>query len=105
MPVLKDNPSLIDFQNYVEELEEERGFIQQTVLEKCLLLGEEIGELFKAIRKNEHIKIDPKSKIYSIHEELADIVIMVCSIANHLHVNLETAFRNKEELNKSRNWG
>lgn len=104
MPTLKKNPSFVDFQNYVRALEEERGFIQQTVLEKCLLLGEEIGELFKAIRKKENIKIDNNSKIYSIPEELADIVIMTCSLANHLNVDLEAAFRDKEEINKKRIW-
>jgi len=29
----------------------ERGFENETVLEQCLLLGEEVGELFKAVRK------------------------------------------------------
>lgn len=54
MPILKENPTLNDFQIYVTELEKERGFSQEPVLQKCLLLGEEIGELFKAIRKQEN---------------------------------------------------
>ncbi len=104
MPVLKVNPTLLDYQNYVTELEEERGFSDQNVKEKCLLLGEEVGELFKAIRKQEGVKIDPNSKFSSIEEELADIFIYLCAIANRYSIDLETAFRNKEEINHQREW-
>jgi NTP pyrophosphatase (non-canonical NTP hydrolase) len=103
--LLKENPTLIDFQEYVKELELERGFEKQDVLQKCLLLGEEIGELFKAVRKMEAISIDTKnSKISTVEEELADILIYVCSIANRYNINLDNAFRNKEEINKTRIW-
>jgi len=102
---LKNNPTLKDFQEYVKELEKERGFEKQNVIEKSLLLGEEIGELFKAIRKMQAISIDKKkSKITSVEEELADILIYVCTIANRYTIDLETAFREKEEINKTRVW-
>jgi len=104
MTDLRRNPTLKDYQKYVRELEEERGFIKQTVLQKCLMLGEEVGELFKAIRKKKKIKVDHNSKFGSIDEELADIIIFVCSIANRFNINLEQAFRNKEEVNKKRVW-
>ena len=51
MPVLKGEPTLKDFQQYVREIEKERGFTKITVLEDCLLLGEEIGELFAERRE------------------------------------------------------
>lgn len=102
---LKSNPTLRDFQEYVKELETERGFENQNVLQKCLLLGEEIGELFKAIRKMESISIDKKnSKISTVEEELADILIYICSIANRYNIDVEQAFRDKEEKNKERVW-
>ena len=104
MPTLKKNPTLNDFQNYVVELEKERGFDHQSVVEKCLLLGEEIGELFKAVRKKQQIKIDNNSKFTSVGEELADILIYICAIANRFDINLEDAFRKKEEINKNRKW-
>ena len=63
------------FKNTLKELEEERGFTSETVLQKCLMLGEEVGELFKAVRKKEKMKIDSNSKLGSIDEELADIII------------------------------
>ena len=104
MPELKPDPTLRDFQEYVVELEEERGFSRQDVIEKCLMLGEEAGELFKAVRKARNIKIDHNSEITSVSEELADIFIFLCSIANKFDLDLETAFREKEEINKTRTW-
>ena len=101
---LKEKPTLQDIQNYVIDLENERWFIDQTVLQKCLMLWEEIWELFKAIRKNEWIKVDHNSKFTSIEEELADIIIFVCSVANRYDIDLEKAFRDKEEINKKRIW-
>lgn len=95
MPTLKKKPTFKDFQDYVKELEKERGFTKEAVLQKCLMLGEEVGELFKAIRRKEKIKVDHNSKFGSINEELADIIIFVCAIANRFNIDLEEAFRNK----------
>lgn len=103
MPELK-NAHLFEIQQYVKELEIERGFDQQTIIEKCLLLGEEVGELFKAIRKTENIKIDQNSQMHEVGNELADILIYVCAISNRYNIDLETAFREKEEINKKRIW-
>ena len=104
MPKLNSSPVLKDFQEYVKELEKERGFTDDSILQKCLMLGEEIGELFKSIRKSEKIKIDKNSNFGQIDEELADILIFLCSIANRCNVDLEKAFRDKEEKNKLRKW-
>lgn len=104
MPVLKEKPSLQDFQRYVTELEKERGFHEDPTMHKCLLLGEEIGELFKAIRKQENLKLDANSKVGQVSEELADILIYLFSIANRYNIDLEEAFRKKEEINHQRNW-
>lgn len=38
---LKNKPTLRDYQDYVVDLELERGFSDQNAIEKCLLLGEE----------------------------------------------------------------
>ncbi|MBU1615937.1 pyrophosphohydrolase [bacterium] len=102
---LKENPTLKDLQKYVRELEIERGFEKEDVLQKCLLLGEEIGELFKSIRKrNKVTKVDHNSKSGLIDEELADIIILICTIANRFDIDLEQAFREKEKMNKNRAW-
>ncbi len=104
MPELKSNPTLKDFQDYVIELERERGFTKQTVMQRSLLLGEEVGELFKAIRKSEKMQVDQKSIIGSVDEELVDVLIFLFSIANRFGIDLEKAFRKKEEINKTRIW-
>ncbi len=101
---LKENPTFRDYQDYVKELENQRGFDGQNAIEKCLLLGEEMGELFKAIRKAMKLKTDFNSKTGSIAEEIADVVIYLCSIANRFGIDMEQAFREKEEINKKRNW-
>jgi NTP pyrophosphatase (non-canonical NTP hydrolase) len=104
MPRLADHPTLPDYQRYVAELEEERGFADQTVLEKCLLLGEEVGELFKTIREATGMSVDTQTAVSPVADELADVFIMLCSIANRAGVDLDTAFRAKEEKNRERTW-
>ena len=104
MPELKDNATLHDYQTYVAELESERGFATQNLRDKCLLLGEEVGELFKAVRKSEGLAIDTQSEFTEVQDELADIFIYLCAIANRLDINLEDAFLDKEVKNKQRRW-
>jgi NTP pyrophosphatase (non-canonical NTP hydrolase) len=104
MPDLAANPTLKDYQAFVVALEDERGFSDQGPIDKCLLLGEEVGELFKAVRKAEGLVIDQASKIGGVDEELADILVYLCSVANRYGVDLETAFRDKEAVNKLRVW-
>jgi len=104
MPTLTKNPTLTDFQKYVRELEEERGFTKNTVLQTCLQLGEEMGELFKAVRKKEKMKVDATSDTMHLDEEMADVIIFLCSLANRYDIDLEQAFRTKEEHNKTRTW-
>ena len=104
MPTLREKPTLDEFQKYVSELERERGFERQDILKKCLLLGEEVGELFKAVRNQERMSVDASAAISSVEEELADVLIMLCAVANRSDVSLERAFRRKEERNKQRTW-
>jgi NTP pyrophosphatase (non-canonical NTP hydrolase) len=104
MPELTKNPTLKNFQKYVAELEKERGFASQTTIDKCLLLGEEVGELFKAVRKSEGLAVDTNSSFTEIGDELTDIFIYLCAIANRKGIDLEKAFRKKEEKNKQRVW-
>lgn len=102
MPILPPTPSLGDLQRYVDQMEAERGFTDQGVIEKCLLLGEEVGELFKAVRTAEGMKIDVPGG--DIGHELADVMIYLCAIANRCGVDLEDAFRSKEAKNETRTW-
>jgi NTP pyrophosphatase (non-canonical NTP hydrolase) len=39
-----------------------------------------------------------------VADELADVVILLCAVANRYGVDLEAAIRAKEEVNKTRVW-
>ena len=99
---LPTRPTLADFQRFVVELEDVRGFSDQSVIDKCLLMGEEVGELFKAVRTREGLKIDIPGGEGG--QELADVFIFLCSIANRYGLDLEAEIRAKEEKNKMRVW-
>ncbi|MEH1016656.1 MazG nucleotide pyrophosphohydrolase domain-containing protein [Micromonospora sp. CPCC 206060] len=104
MRVLPNELVLHEIQRYVADMEKDRGFADRSVLQQCLLLGEEVGELFKAVRKRESLTIGTTSVVGTVDEELADILIFVCAIANRYGVNLEEALQRKEQLNESRAW-
>jgi NTP pyrophosphatase (non-canonical NTP hydrolase) len=69
-------------------MEDERGFSNRDVLQQCLLLGEEVGELFKAIRKHKRMRIGTTSITGTVDEELADVLIYLCAIANRLEISI-----------------
>ena len=100
---LPEKPTLKDFQQYITDMEQERG-LQADINHYCLMLGEELGELFKAIRKRENHQLDHTSKVGSVEEELADVFIFVCAMANKYQIDLEQAFREKEKVNTQRVW-
>jgi NTP pyrophosphatase (non-canonical NTP hydrolase) len=101
---LKPNPTIKDFQEYVARLVKERGFDKETVSEMFMLFLEECGEMAKAARKTQNIKIDKSSEIFKLENEIADVFIYLLDICNHFGIDLETAFRDKEEINKKRVW-
>lgn len=101
---LRENPTMADFQQYVKEMKAERGFRVEPIYE-CCLLAEEVGELISAVRKNtKGGSIGSGSVAGNVKLELADVLIYLCSIANIHGINLEEAFREKEEINKQRTW-
>jgi NTP pyrophosphatase (non-canonical NTP hydrolase) len=103
---LPANATLKDIQKYVQEMEEERGFANQSMLQPALLLSEEIGELMKCIRKSHAGMGIDQNKTYDFDAagEIADILIVLTAIANRFGVDMEKAFREKEEVNKQRTW-
>lgn len=104
---LKKDASLSQLQNYVNNVLEIRGFNNQAIELKLILLMEEVGELAKSIRKETtSLPIDrAKLNNYSpIEEELADVLIVLFSIANKLQIDLFDAFLKKEKENVKRKW-
>ena len=102
--ILKPNPTLRDLQSYVAKMTKERGFDEETVAEKFMLLLEECGEMAKAARKTQNIKSDKNSELFHLEHETADVFIYLLDICNHFGIDLEKAFRDKEKVNKKRIW-
>lgn len=101
---LKEDPQLKDFQNYIAEMLKERGFEGQSIERIFLRFMEECGELAKAVRKGTGLHVDADSEHFEVAHELADVFNYLLDIANHFNVDLEQAFRDKEEINKKRTW-
>ena len=103
MVELTEQATLADIQQYIKEWEIKNGFDHCTVTDGCLFLGEEVGELFKAIRK-QYLPVDPNSDVYMIEDEIADCLMQLAAIANRCGVNMATAIINKEKKNNERKW-
>ena len=101
---LKENPTLQDFQKYVGEMVKERGLNEENVQQIFMLFLEECGEMAKAARKTAGIKTDSNSEQFHLDYEITDVFIYLLDICNHFNIDLEKAFREKEEINKKRNW-
>jgi len=102
-PVLKASPTLADIQQYIADTLEFRELNSST--QYCMLmLCEEVGELAKAVRKSVGGKMDVAKPDVRVDEEAADVLWMLVTVCNSLGVDLEQAFRDKEEINKKRIW-
>ncbi|EUB36453.1 MULTISPECIES: MazG nucleotide pyrophosphohydrolase domain-containing protein [Fusobacterium] len=104
---LTDKSAINEIQSYIKEVMQIRGFNKEKSSDKILLLVEEVGELAKAIRKNENNLGIDKTKEYnysSIESEIADVFIVLLSICDILNIDLLKAFLNKEEENIKRIW-
>jgi NTP pyrophosphatase (non-canonical NTP hydrolase) len=104
MKALTGNEHIAELQRYVLTFEVERGFDSQSAMEKCVLLGEEVGELFRAVRSEAGIKTDPNSQRASVGEEIADVIIYLLAIANRFSIEVGQEIRIKAERNASRKW-
>lgn len=105
MAHLPEHPTLPELQAYVDEVCKERGWTKDTYAEKFLLFTEEVGELAKAIRKTQGLyQEQAKQKQFELEEEFADVLSYLLDLANYFHVDLEKAFREKEQINETRIW-
>ena len=105
--LLNENNSLNEIQDYIRKIITIRGFSEQRVQDKMLLLLEETGELAKAIRKTlpeASIDYEKIENYTDIEEEIADVFIVLVSICNRLNINLYNALKKKEEKNIQRQW-
>ncbi|MFT4626234.1 MAG: NTP pyrophosphatase (non-canonical NTP hydrolase) [Myxococcota bacterium] len=100
------------YQDYIHELEAAKGWLDVDLVHNCFLMGEEVGELFKAVRKVNRLfdqadapPADRESLVADVGEELVDVLNYLLAIANRLDIDVEQAFRAKNERNQGRTWG
>ncbi|MEZ4337726.1 MAG: MazG nucleotide pyrophosphohydrolase domain-containing protein [Sandaracinaceae bacterium] len=107
----KDAP-MRDYQRYVHELEAMHGWLKVDLVHNCFLMGEEVGELFKAVRRTRRMfeqpdapPADAEARRAEVADELVDVLNYLIAIANRLDIDLEEAFRAKNARNQERTWG
>lgn len=108
---LEPGAPMAAFQRYIHALEAMHGWLSVDLIHNCFLMGEEVGELFKAVRKYERYYeqggSDPTTageRKAHVAEELVDVFNYLCAIANRLDIDLEQAFREKNARNQTRSW-
>ncbi len=108
-PELPDEPTMADFQRYVHDLEAFHGWLDVDLIHNCFLMGEEVGELFKAVRRQVKLFNEGKDPgpdgTEPVAEELVDVLNYLLAIANRLGIDVEQAFRDKNQKNLERTWG
>lgn len=104
---LKETDSLREVQAYIKAVNTVRGFEEQPIEERMLLLTEEIGELAKSIRKNATNMSTDVNKQYnydSIESEVSDCLYVLASVCNRLNIDMFNSLKEKEKENIKRIW-
>jgi NTP pyrophosphatase (non-canonical NTP hydrolase) len=106
---LPERAAMQEYQKYIHELEALHGWLKLDLVHNCFLMGEEVGELFKAVRKynKQSDAAQGASKEQArahVAEELVDVFNFLLAIANRTGVDLEQAFREKNARNQQRTW-
>lgn len=106
---LPPNATMKDYQRYIHELEAMHGWLKLDLVYNCFLMGEEVGEVFKAVRRynklfDEGAATPTDEARAHLGEELVDVFNYLLAIANRVGVDLEQAFREKNARNQQRTW-
>lgn len=88
--------------NFVKSYSRLKGYNQEPLEQKFLMLTEELGEFAKAVRKSIGIKIGSHSQDSRAGEEAADVLYLLVDICNNLNLDLEKEFFKKMEIVKQR---
>jgi NTP pyrophosphatase (non-canonical NTP hydrolase) len=78
---------LSELQYDVCQIEKLRGYSEETVGDKFILLMEENGELAKAVWEGKGVE--------DIAAEIADVIFLITCIAKRYEIDLNTAIREK----------
>jgi NTP pyrophosphatase (non-canonical NTP hydrolase) len=108
---LPEGARMREYQRYVHALEAMHGWLDVDLVHNCFLMGEEVGELFKAVRKvlklyeqSSAAPSEEAARRADVADELVDVLNYLLAIANRLDIDLEEAFRRKNSENQRRSW-
>lgn len=128
---LEKNAPIHAYQAYIHALEKLHGWLDTDLVHNCFLMGEEVGELFKAVRQynryytesqhapeatteasardeargaDEASERNAAAGKAAIAEEIVDVLNYLIALANRLDIDLEEAFRTKNHRNQQRTW-
>lgn len=108
---LPEGAPMREYQRYVHALEAMHGWLDVDLVHNCFLMGEEVGELFKAVRRARRMfeeggapTGDASARRDEVADELVDVLNYLLAIANRLDIDLEEAFRRKNAANQARTW-
>jgi NTP pyrophosphatase (non-canonical NTP hydrolase) len=98
------NATLAAFQTYVQQVTAERGFDDETVSQKFMLLLEETGAFAQAARARANLAQATDTAAEDLSDAAADVFTVLLDICNQLDINLEHAFISREHKNQTRSW-
>lgn len=91
-----------EFQQYVREFSEIKGFDKSTIEQRMLYLMTEVGELSKEVLS---VSFHPDEELKeNLGYEMYDVVWNIFDLANKLNIDLNQAFMRKKEINDNRIW-
>jgi NTP pyrophosphatase (non-canonical NTP hydrolase) len=96
--------TLAAYQTYVRQVMAERGFDDETVSQKFMLLLEEAGEFAQSARTNANLAQATDTTAETLGDAAADVFTVLLDICNQLNLDLEQAFIKREHDNATRNW-
>jgi len=103
LPDLPRPADLAALQAYVDRLERRKGWREADAVRCCFQLGEEMGEVFAAVRRLERDGAD-EARREALGDEIVDCLNYLFAIATREGIDLETAFRRKNARNEDRTW-
>jgi len=99
-----ENAALSAYQQYVKQVMKERGFDEERLSQKFMLLLEEAGEFAQAARKKASLAQATDASVEDLEDAAADVFAILLDLCNHLEIDLEAAFITREHKNQSRTW-
>lgn len=105
---MKSQTTLTELQQHLAEMCKKKGWNKHSVDRIFLLFTEEVGELAKAIRKEQNVQLEhgkekPETREH-LEEEFADVLNYLMDLANQFDIDLTEAYFKKHEKNRQRTW-